>query len=151
YDFGARADAQESTNINGTTCSLLANAMHLTCAHAIFNPNDGGKSIEIPGAGATATAPAPTATLLTTITTVDANLQGVMLNNAGNATGVSNVVVTWGPDNSTAFQNAFNACPGPSNPSTISPFNSKGCVVVVPDPGSTGTGDYMFGSAVVLN
>jgi hypothetical protein len=61
--------------------------------------------------------------------------------------------VTWGTDNAAPFQAAINACPPPFAPvavNPLSPFTSKGCVIVVPNPGSFGTGDYMFGSGVTL-
>lgn len=150
-DFGARADAQIYTG----GCQILGTGLGtLTCAAAVFATTDVGKFIEIPGAGSTSsTAPAPLATWLATIAGVATCTSGLctqaLLGTAAlHAT--SGVAVTWGTDNATPFQNTVNACPSPTNASIISPFTSKGCVIVVPNPGSAGTGDYMFGSGVTL-
>src|SRR5262249_35163139 len=58
----------------------------------------------------------------------------------------TSTVIVWGTDNTSAFNSAAGACPAPTNPTTISPFTSKGCVLTVPNPGGSGTGDYMFGA-----
>jgi hypothetical protein len=61
------------------------------------------------------------------------------------------VAASWGTDNATAFQNAANSCPVPTNSTLFTPnLGPKGCVIVVPNPGASGTGDYMFGSGVTL-
>src|SRR5208282_3619779 len=53
--------------------------------------------------------------------------------------------VVWGTDNGLALQAAANACPSSASTApSIAPFTSKGCVLLVPSPGNSGTGDYMF-------
>ena len=153
-NYGAQADAQTS---DGSSCSITSGTNTLNCSpKGIFTTADVGKSIEVPGAGATGTSPAPNATLLTTITAVVASSVDSTTNIgkfksvtvAANATNTATgVPVVWGTDNSGPLQSAVNACPSPSNASVISPFGSKGCVIVVPNSGSAGTGDYMFGSS----
>ena len=57
-----------------------------------------------------------------------------------------------GTDNATSFQNAANSCPLPTNSALFTPnLGPKGCVIVVPNPGGSGTGDYMFGSGVTFS
>ncbi len=147
------ADAQIS---GASLCSITSTSTSLTCTGGIFTTlADAGKTR--PGAGANGTAPAPNSTLLATISAVvftsgldtgTGKFKNATLSVAASNT-VSNVPVTWGTDNAGAFQTAVNSCPPPTNPSSISPFTSKGCVIVVPNPGSAGTGDYMFGSGIV--
>jgi hypothetical protein len=63
----------------------------------------------------------------------------------------SNLNVTWGTDNGPLFQNAVNACPANNfNGTSLTPFTSKGCVLLVPNGGSNGTGDYMFAGPVTM-
>jgi len=149
-NFGAVADAQ----ISNTSCNATAGAFTVACGSGTFTLADIGKSIEIPSAGGTLLLPA---TQLNTITGIampsggkfkQATLNLAIVNN----TTSGGVNVTWGTDNSAAFTNAAAACPMPSNGSTgsLGGFNSKGCVLYVPNPGSTGTGDYMFGSGVTF-
>jgi len=162
--YGAQADAQTSGKSN---CSISATAAALTCTVGVFTEADIGKSIEVPGAGASGISPAPNSTLLAKILSISTPLNTNLDTNTGKfrnvtldtnaTTSVSGALVTWGTDNSVPFQAAVNACPTASNgiPSTtalnnanpIFPFTSKGCVIVVPNPGMAGTGDYMFGFA----
>ncbi|HEV2176646.1 MAG TPA: hypothetical protein VGW33_05540 [Terriglobia bacterium] len=150
-NYGAVADAQVAT----VNCSLVTTA--LTCGllvsgNGIFSLSDLGKSIEIPTAAGGGISPAPPLTLLTTIISVNTPESGNTFKNAvisGSGT-ATNVIITWGTDNSTPFTNAANACPSPSNGTGNlgTGFTSKGCVIYVPNPGGSGTGDYMFGSSV---
>jgi hypothetical protein len=117
---------------------------------------DIGKSIEVPGAVSPQVLPAPYPTLLATITGVGGTCVSGKCTTATitpNSTKASNgVAVTWGTDNATPFQNVATSCPLPTNSSSYTPnLGPKGCVIVVPNPGASGTGDYMFGSGVTLS
>ncbi|HEV3275793.1 MAG TPA: hypothetical protein VG860_03165 [Terriglobia bacterium] len=158
-NFGALDDAQESVSFSpSTTCSIAMTSTLLTCANAIFAASDVGKAIEIPKAGAAGTSPAPAQTLLARIVSLSSPVgslyKNATLNTASlNGSGVGSLNVTWGTDNSTAFQNAANACPSPSNFAnvTLNGFTSKGCILIVPNGGASGTGEYMFGTGVTLS
>jgi hypothetical protein len=143
-NYGALGDAQESNagcTVSGST---------LTCSTGQFTYRDIGKSIQIPAAGSTVPAsPAPRATFETTITTVSTADASGRFTTVGLASTPSaspgGVIVTWGTDNTAAIQNALNACPPAVQPTfnlmQLSPFTSKGCVIVLPSPGTAGTGD----------
>ncbi len=99
----------------------------------------------------------PNATLLTTIDSVDSGNAGVMLHDAAASGSAASLIrVTWGTDNSAALLAAATACPSPFNNGSVASsanlfgFSSKGCVLLVPNSGSSGTGDYLFASGVVL-
>jgi|HubBroStandDraft_6_1064221.scaffolds.fasta_scaffold00022_100 hypothetical protein len=156
-NYGAQGDAQVSGAVNCYTPTTTT----LTCSKGIFVLSDAGKSIEIPTANMSQPSPAPISTFETTVgsivlTSVDNTTGKFETINLGSAVTTSvpmssSVPVTWGTDNSVPFQTAANTCPQPTNSSVIAPFTSKGCVIIVPNPGSAGTGDYMFGSGVTLS
>src|SRR6185369_1209241 len=97
-DFGAKGDGIFVTGlISATAASTTLNA-----ASTAFVSGDVGKVITVPGAGAAG------ADLTTTIATV-INAGSVTLAVAATTTVNATVQLFYGSNNSTAFQNAYNA------------------------------------------
>lgn len=140
--YGAKADAQTT---NGKVCSVKPGAPGLgtlVCTRGLFATTDVGKAIQIPESGASESAPLPVAASVEyTITNVagvpSAGLypQAVLSASIAQANGTGGTgaseQVSWGTDNSAAFQAAWNAAP------------CRGGAIFVP-----GGGDYLFGSTV---
>jgi hypothetical protein len=145
-DFGARDDAQEAVG-----CSLDVTKLMLTCGTGTFASTDVGKTVQIPKAGAAQSPPLPAhATYSSTIISESGGTTVTLA--AAAPTQATSVPIVWGTDNAPAFQGAANACPAPSNAlnAVLFQFTSKGCAYLVPNGGSLGTGDYMFGSTVTF-
>jgi hypothetical protein len=153
-NFGAVDDAQVAGG-----CSVTSGTT-VTCGN-VFTAADVGKAIEIPNAGISQSAPLPGhATFETTISTIgtgSCNTSGLcttVILAAPTSNNPTNQTVTWGTNNDGAFQAALNACPAPSNGATtavLQGFTSKGCVLLVPNSGGAGTGDYLFVNGVVAS
>lgn len=136
----------------------MHHSAQLHCAGFIFGASDVNKTIEIPTGGSAGTSPAPVATVARTISSIAST--GTCANGlcsdvtlcSAISTITTGVHVTWGTDNSAAFTAAANACtPTPAILNLLGNFTSKGCTIVIPSPGTAGTGDYMFTTGVVMS
>ncbi|HEV2177122.1 MAG TPA: hypothetical protein VGW33_07965 [Terriglobia bacterium] len=153
--YGAKADAQiqSSCSVNKAGVGTV-NAVYGCTTTMPFTTADIGKTIEIVGAGSSG------ATLVTTIVALINDDTGAACTMATCAAvqifatppASTSGLVVWGTDNGPALTAAGNACPAPSSGSIPlpGPFTSRGCVLLVPSPGSNGTSDYMFATGAVL-
>ena len=113
-DYGAVADAILIT----ANVSINSGTNALTVAGASFSAGDVGKAIAIPGAGAAG------ATLITTITGYTSATAVSIGINASTTLSAVKTDLSYGTDNSTAFQNALN-----TGLRVIVPYNAKGYYV----------------------
>jgi hypothetical protein len=160
-DFGAVDDAQEASGCTPSTSGSPA-TVNCGAGNNVFTTADAGKVIEISNAGPS-NSPSPPLpphqTFMTTIMGLDSSCSGSPCNvvdvaNNANHAPTGGTYITWGTDNAAAFQRAGNACPAPSSTNVTPPLTNlasiKGCVLLVPNGGPLGTGDYMFVSGVTF-
>lgn len=127
--FGAACNV---TQVTGNT-SIASGAATLTVVGASFTSNDVGKIISIPGAGPTVNSIATS--LNTTISVFTDATHVTVANNASNTLSAVSKTVTYGTDDTSAFQTLFDSTASYTVDLTLT-SSTKGC---------------MFGSALTLS